>query len=389
MLKGARVFEFEQISHALQQKAHETVLEINLDALIHNLNYYHSRLQAGTRMMAMVKAGSYGMGSFEVANALQLHKVDYLAVAYADEGVELRKAGITLPIMVMNPDHDSFDAIIGHNLEPEIYSFRVLTMLEDAIRRNLLPRNKPVKIHLKIDTGMHRLGFEAADIEAALDQILANRRIYVQSVFTHLASSDVPADDDFTRSQIHLFTKLADQIIDKVGHPVLKHVLNTAAINRYPDAQFDMVRLGIGLYGIAPIESEQQELQNVSALKSTISQIKHIAAGETIGYGRAGKADQDMLLATIPIGYADGFHRILSNGRGHIFIKNKLVPVIGNICMDMTMADVTGLEVKEGDEVVIFGNERSISELAHEMGTIPYEILTGISKRVKRVYFQE
>lgn len=389
LLKGARVFEFEQISHALQQKAHETVLEINLDALIHNLNYYRSKLQTGTRMMAMVKAGSYGMGSFEVANALQLHKVDYLAVAYADEGVELRKAGITLPIMVMNPDHDSFDAIIGHNLEPEIYNFRVLAMLEDAIRRNLLPRNKPVKIHLKIDTGMHRLGFEAADIELALERITANRRMYVQSVFTHLASSDVPADDSFTRSQINLFVELADHIINKVGHPVLKHVLNTAAINRYPNAQFDMVRLGIGLYGIAPLASEQQELQNVSALKSTISQIKHIAAGETIGYGRVGKATHDMLLATIPIGYADGFHRILSNGRGHIFIKNKLVPVIGNICMDMTMAEVTGLDVKEGDEVVIFGNERTLIELAREMETIPYEILTGISKRVKRVYFQE
>ena len=389
LLKGARMFEFERIGQALQQKAHETVMEINLNALIHNLNYYRGKLKNGTRLMAMVKAGSYGVGSFEVANALQFHKADYLAVAYADEGVELRKAGIKIPIMVMNPDEESFDGIIAYNLEPEIYNIRVLEMLEKAILRNIIPRNKPVKIHLKVDTGMHRLGFEEKDIEAVTGRIKANSRIYLQSVFSHLASGDRTDHAEFTKEQITVFGRIADRVIEIVEHPVLRHILNTAGISAYPEASFDMVRLGIGLYGVSPFEEEQPELECVGQLKSTISQIKHIPAGETIGYGRAGIADKDMLLATIPIGYADGLSRILSNGRGHLFIKDRLVPIIGSVCMDMTMVDVTGLDVKEGDAVVVFGKNRSIKDLADEMETIPYEILTGISRRVKRVYFQE
>jgi alanine racemase len=389
LLKGARIFEFERIGQALQHKAHETMMEINLDALIHNLNYYRGKLENGTKLMAMVKAGSYGVGSFEVANALQFHKVDYLAVAYADEGVELRKAGIKTPIMVMNPDEESFDGIIGYNLEPEIYNFRVLEMLEKAIRRNIIPRNKPVKIHLKVDTGMHRLGFEEKDIEEVTQRIKTNPRMYLQSVFSHLASSDRPDHREFTQRQIEAFGRMAEKVSGIVERRVIKHILNTAGISAFPEARFDMVRLGIGLYGISPFGEEQNELRCVGQLKSTISQIKHIPAGETIGYGRAGVAEKDMLLATIPIGYADGLSRILSNGRGHLYIKDRLVPIIGNVCMDMTMVDVTGLEVKEGDPVEVFGEHRSINQLAVEMGTIPYEILTGISRRVKRVYFQE
>ena len=389
LLKGARVFEFEQIGQALQQKAHETVFEINLNALMHNLNYYRSKISQSTKMMAMVKASSYGNGSFEIANALQFHKTDYLAVAYADEGIELRKAGITLPIMVMNPDGESLDGIIAHNLEPEIYNFRVLGMLEKAIRRNIIPRNKPVKLHLKIDTGMHRLGFEENDTDELIKLIKANSRLYVQSILTHLAASDDPTQKEFSEQQIMTFTRISDVMIVNLGYNVLRHVLNTAGITAFPHAQLDMVRLGIGLYGISPDKAEQPHLENVSTMKSSISQIKTIGQGKTIGYGRSGKAEQEMKLATVPIGYADGLSRSLSNGHGHLMIGGKLVPIVGNVCMDMCMADVTGMNVKEGDEVIVFGKERSINDLATEMGTIPYEILTGISKRVKRVYFQE
>ncbi len=389
LLKGARIFEFEQISQALQQKAHETVFEINLNALVHNLNYYRSKINPSTKLMVMVKASSYGNGSFEIANALQFHKTDYLAVAYADEGIELRKAGINIPIMVMNPDEESMDSIIGYNLEPEIYSFRVLDLLETAIRRNIIPKNKPVKIHIKLDTGMHRLGFCEPDIDQLIERIAANSRIYTETIFTHLATSDQPDQDEFTRFQISLFEKISDTIIRKLNYPILRHVLNTAGIIAYPEAQFDMVRLGIGLYGISPTESEQKELQNVSSLKTTISQLKKIKKGETIGYNRAGLATYDMLVATTPIGYADGLTRRLSNGRGHLMVQGKLVPIVGNVCMDMCMIDVTGLNVKEGDEVIVFDNNRSILQLAKEMETIPYEVMTAISKRVKRVYFQE
>jgi Alr-MurF fusion protein len=389
LLKGARIFTFEQIGQALQQKAHDTVFEINLDALVHNLNYYRSKIDKSTRLMAMVKASSYGNGSFEIANALQFHNVDYLAVAFTDEGVELRKAGIHLPIMVMNPDEESFDGIIGYNLEPEIYSFRILDLLENAIRRNIIPINKPVKIHVKIDTGMHRLGFCESEMKELTQRINANPRIYVRSIFTHLASSNHPEQNDFTRHQIALFEKLSAQFGEEITYPFLRHVLNTAGITAFPDAQFDMVRLGIGLYGISPFDHEQQELRNVSSMRSTISQIKAIRKGESVGYSRAGIATDDMEVATVPVGYADGLSRVLSNGRGSLKVKGKLAPIVGNVCMDMCMIDVTGLDAKEGDEVVIFDQDRSVKQFADEMGTIPYEVLTGISKRVKRVYFQE
>jgi len=389
LLKGARVFEFEQISKALQQKTHETILEINLNALIQNLNYFRTKLNQDTRIMAMVKAYSYGSGSFEIANTLQFHHVDYLAVAYADEGVELRKAGIAVPIMVMNPDEQSFDAIIKHNLEPEIFSFRILDMLEKTIRKSLLPRNKPVKIHIKLDTGMHRLGFTSSDIPELIERIIANKLIYTQSVFSHLAASEDASEDDFTRQQIERFRTMSTQIVNAVDHDVLLHILNSAGISRHPDAQFDMVRLGIGLYGIDRTKEDAAMLENVNTLKSTISQIKTVKPGETIGYNRGYKAEKEMQIGIVPIGYADGLNRELGNGTGKLYLKGHTAPIVGHVCMDMCMIDISGIGAKEGDEVIIFGKEIPIQQLAGQMDTIPYEILSGISRRVRRVYYYE
>ncbi len=389
LLKGARMFEFEQISQSLQQKAHETVLEINLNSLIHNYNYYKSKIGSSAKIMAMVKAFSYGSGSFEIANALQFHRVDYLAVAYADEGIELRKSGINVPIMVMNPDEESLDGIILHSLEPEIYNFRILDLLEKAIRKNIIPPNKPVKVHVKLDTGMHRLGFEETNLDELISRLHRNKYIYLQSVFSHLAASDSSKHDDFTKKQIALFDKMSHKLAAEAEHPVLRHILNSGGIMRFPDARFDMVRLGISMYGITGNNEEEKYIKNVSSLKSTISQIKKIKKGETVGYKRNWKAGRDTKLAVVPVGYADGLSRILSNGKGKLFVKGKAVPIIGDVCMDMCMIDVTDINAKEGDKVEIFGDTYSISQLAKDMGTIPYEVLTGISRRVKRIYFQE
>ncbi len=389
LLKGARMFEFERISQALQQKTHETVLEINLNSLVHNLNHYRAKLDPETKIMAMVKAFSYGTGSFEIANALQFHRIDYLAVAYADEGIELRKAGITVPIMVMNPDEQSLDSIIQHHLEPEIYSLRILELLEKAIKKNILPKNKPIKIHIKLDSGMHRLGFMEEDIDSLIKKLWENKMLYVQSIFSHLAASEDPAQDDFTRFQIEQFRRMGDRITSVVDHPVLMHILNSAGITRFPEARFDMVRLGISLYGIAEVLEDQEKLEAVGTLRSTISQIKTLQSGDSVGYNRSYTAEKELRMAVVPIGYADGLTRVLGNGKGSLVVKGKRVPIIGNVCMDMCMIDVSGLDVKEGDEVIIFGKEKSVTELATEMGTIAYEVLTGISRRVKRVYFHE
>jgi len=388
LLKGARIFGFERITESLQQKTHETVLEINLNALVHNLNYYRALLDPGVKVMAMVKAFSYGSGSFEIANTLQFHQIDYLTVAYADEGVELRKAGIKLPIMVMNPDEESFDAIIKYHLEPEIYSFRVLKMLEAALLRMTI-NSQPVGIHIKIDTGMHRLGFDPIEIDELIKQIKGRATIKVKSVFSHLAASDSEKNDDFTRHQISLFRMISERICIEFDYPILRHIANTAAITRFPEAHFDMVRLGIGLYGIAPLADEQDYLENVSTLRSVISQIKHVLPPDTVGYNRRYKAKKETTIAIVPIGYADGLSRALSNGIGHLRVKGKFVPIVGSICMDMTMIDISGINAHEGDEVLIFGKDLPIARLADEMGSIPYEILTGISQRVKRVYYQE
>ncbi|MFC2111237.1 bifunctional UDP-N-acetylmuramoyl-tripeptide:D-alanyl-D-alanine ligase/alanine racemase [Bacteroidota bacterium] len=389
LLKGARKFEFENINKILQQKAHETVLEINLNSIIHNLNYYRSILNPSTKIMAMVKAFSYGSGSYEIANVLQFHNIDYLAVAYADEGVELRKTGISLPIMVMNPDEQSFDAMITHNLEPEIYSFKVLGLLEKAIERNLIQTNKPIGIHLKFDTGMHRLGFEKKDLDKLIQKLKNNTQIILKSVFSHLAASEESIHDDFTKNQIELFTDISKKIKAEFNYDILIHILNSAGISRFKDSHFDMVRLGISLYGIATDISQQHALENVSTLKSTISQIKQIDYNDTIGYNRSWIAKRRTKIATIPIGYADGLNRMLGNGVGKVWINGRFAPIVGNICMDMSMLDITDISAEEGDDVIIFGKEYSISDLANDIDTIPYEILTNVSRRVKRVYFYE
>ncbi|MFH2141504.1 MAG: bifunctional UDP-N-acetylmuramoyl-tripeptide:D-alanyl-D-alanine ligase/alanine racemase [Bacteroidota bacterium] len=384
LLKGARQFEFERISNILQQKIHETVLEINLNAVVKNLNFFRSLLKPTTKIMVMVKAFSYGSGIFEIANLLQYQRIDYLAVAFTDEGIELRKAGIHIPIIVLNPEIQSFDAMIQNNLEPEIYSHRILDMFNEAVLRNKV--NK-FNIHLKLDTGMHRLGFIESDISDLINKITRKDQLHVVSIFSHLAAADEKKHDQFTKQQIEEFNNLSKQIINKLHYPVIRHILNSSGIERFSDYQFDMVRVGIGIYGISSVY--KNNLENVSTLKSSISQIKRVEKTDTIGYNRKGKLNETSTIATVPIGYADGLSRKLSNGLGKMLINGKFAPIIGNICMDMCMIDVSNIEAEEGDEVIIFGNDYPITEIAKLLETIPYEIMTGISRRVKRVYFHE
>lgn len=385
LLKGARDYHFDQLASVLQSKAHETVLEIDLSAMIHNLNYFRKLLKPGVKTMAMVKAFSYGSGMAEIARLLEFHQVNYLAVAIADEGVALRKAGISIPIVIMNPEEHSFDMMFEHLLEPNIYSVRLLDQFMASAQRNAVC-NFP--IHVKIDTGMKRLGFETVDeINYVLEKVKRGNVLHISSVFTHLAASDDIEEDGFTQIQFHRFEKLAKIIQNNTDHHVMLHALNSAGIERFPQNQYDMIRLGIGLYGISPIN--QQALENVSTLKTTVSQIRLVEKGETIGYGRRGIAEEEMRIATLPIGYADGFNRRLSNGVGKVWINGELAPVVGNVCMDMCMVDVTDIDTKEGDRVVVFGKELSPSEMAKVLETIPYEVFTSISQRVKRVYFQE
>ncbi len=389
LLKGARIFEFERINRILQQKVHETVFEINLSALVENLNFFRSKLHPQTKVMAMVKAFSYGSGSFEIANILQFHQVDYLAVAYVDEGVELRNAGIQLPIMVMNPEEYAFDLMIKHQLEPEIFNFRALRLLNKAIRRNQLPQNKPVKIHIKLETGMHRLGFHEEELDELIHRLNNNPLMDVQSVFSHLVASDKPALDDFSREQIERFRRMADKLREGLPQPFLLHLLNSSGIIRFPEAQFDMVRLGIGLYGISSLSETARKLQNVTSLRSEIAQIKEIKAGESVGYNRSFIAKKTHRIATVSVGYADGLFRSLGNGKFSFWVHGQAAPIVGDICMDMCMIDVTGMEVKEGDPVIVFNGEHPVTELAAAAQTIPYEVLSRISRRVKRVYYHE
>lgn len=390
LIKGARTFGFERISKALQQKAHETILEINLNAVVHNLNLFRSRLKPETKLMVMVKAFSYGAGSFEIANTLQFHRVDYLAVAYADEGVELRKAGISLPIMVMNPEEQSFDAMIRYKLEPEIYSFRLLNHFTDVLKHRSKELNiERIPIHIELETGMQRLGFTEEELNELVIRIKNNKYIKVASVFSHLVASDESVHDDFTKEQIKLFDKMSSQLCAHFNYPVIRHIINSAGVLRFPDAQFDMARLGIGLHGVAATANEQRQLEMVSTLKTTVSQIRQIKAGQTIGYNRKGVAKQDMTIATVGIGYADGLNRKLGNGVGKMLVMGQFAPIVGSICMDMTMIDISGIPAREGTEVIVFGQDYSILEIAKQLDTIPYEVLTGISERVKRVYFQE
>ncbi len=380
LLKGARSFGFERVVHRLQRKIHGTVMEVDLDAMVHNLNYFRSQLRPGVKMMAMVKAFAYGSGSEEVANLLQFHKVDYLGVAYADEGVELRKNQIALPIMVMNPSEEGFETLLRHQLEPEVYSLRLLRSLIHFLAGRLC------RIHLKLDTGMHRLGFTEETLGEALDLLRQHTHLEVASVFTHLAGSDEARHDDFSRQQVERFSKMVAQVETALGYRPLRHVLNSPGIMRFPQYQFGMVRLGIGLYGVNPTQ-DHAPLRPVATLKTVISQIKVIAPGETVGYGRWGKAEQEMTLATIAIGYADGFSRAFSRGVGAVLVHGQRAPVVGNVCMDMTMVDITGIAAQEGDEVIVFGEGLPIHEVAARIHTIPYEILTSTSERVKRVFY--
>jgi Alr-MurF fusion protein len=387
LIKGARPFKFERISKRLEYKSHETVLEINLDALIHNLNFFKSRLKADTRLMVMVKAFSYGIGSFEIAHLLEYEKVAYLAVAYADEGIDLRKAGVKLPIMVMNPDSGSFESLIRNNLEPELYSLRILREFAATIER--MQVNRPHPVHLKLDTGMHRLGFEAPEVQEVISLLKRSPMIKVASVFTHLSSSEDASGDDFTRLQLQRFKEMADNVEQELGQKFLRHALNSNGILRFSEAQYDMVRLGIGLYGYVSDPLMAASLKPSARLRTLISQIKEVQAGEYVGYGRSGKITKPTRIATVPVGYADGLSRQLGNGKGGVWINDNIAPIVGNVCMDMCMVDVTEIACAEGDEVEVFGENISIETLASQMNTIPYEVISNISRRVKRVYYRD
>ncbi|MFW6290632.1 MAG: alanine racemase [Mariniphaga sp.] len=384
LIKGAREFTFEKISGALQQKAHQTVLEIDLNALVHNLNVFRGLLLPATKIMVMVKAFSYGSGDVEIARVLQFQNVDYLAVAVADEGIELRNAGIHTPVIVMNPEEQSFQNIIDYQLEPNIYNLELLQNFEKAVVQHA-KTNFPV--HLKLDTGMNRLGFKTEqELERLIHLLSKSDGLKVVSVFTHLSASDDPSFDEFTKAQIAKFHSWQRKISAALSYPVDSHILNSAGIERFTESQMDMVRLGIGLYGVSVTGLP---LENISTFKSIVSQIKYAAPGESVGYSRKERIDRETKVAVVPVGYADGLDRKLGNRNGKAWIKGNYAPVIGNICMDMIMLDVTGLDVQPGDEVEFFGPHIPVTKVAEQAGTIAYEILTGISQRVKRIYLYD
>ncbi|AKD55626.1 bifunctional UDP-N-acetylmuramoyl-tripeptide:D-alanyl-D-alanine ligase/alanine racemase [Spirosoma radiotolerans] len=405
LVKGARPFSFERIVHRLERKVHGTVLEINLDALTHNLNYYRERIArsedaasrpSDTKLMVMVKAFAYGSGSAEVAQLLQYHRVDYLAVAYADEGVSLRQNGVDLPIMVMNPAPETFATLLEYKLEPELYSLRMLREWGSYIReqsRSVAGESAAgatgYPVHLKIDTGMHRLGFVESEIPTVADYLIHNPALRVATVFSHLVGADDAQFNTFTETQYACFIRNTTVLESALGYRPTRHLLNSAGIVRFPEYKLDMVRLGIGLYGVEAAQIDQAALQPVGTLRTVISQIKTVQAGESVGYSRRGVLDHDARIATLAIGYADGYDRRLGNGIGEVWVNGTRCPTVGNVCMDMTMIDVTAASASEGDEVIIFGPELPITGLAQRIGTIPYEILTGVSERVKRVFFKE
>ncbi len=385
LIKGARQFALEKVSKLLQQKQHQTVLEINLTALRNNLQIIKLELNPEVKIMAMVKAFGYGSGAYEVATELEQAGINYLGVAYTDEAVDLRKAGVQLPIMIMNSDVNDFENIISYQLEPEVYSFNLLEQLINFVKENNL---SAIPIHLKVDTGMHRLGFVQADVPALIKKLKEENYFKVVSVFSHLAASDDAALDKFSHQQITEFGSIAAEIESALGYTIIKHIANSAAIHRLPAAQFNMVRLGIGMFGVSS-QAAEKGLQQVATLKTSIAQIKLVKKGEAVGYGRHAVVGEDTLVATVRVGYADGYHRSLGNGVGKMLLNGKLVPTLGNICMDMTMLNVNGLEAMEGNEVIVFGKDLPVLTLAGWANSIPYEILTGISQRVKRVYYKE
>lgn len=385
LLKGARKFGFDQVTELLVKKVHETILEVNLNNVVENLNHYRSFLKPTTKLVCMIKADAYGSGSVEIAKTLQDHRVDYLAVAVADEGVTLRRNGITANVMIMNPEMTAFKTMFDYDLEPEVYSFRLLEALIRAAEKEGIT---DYPVHVKLDTGMHRLGFDpTADMKRLIDRLKHQNAIIPRSVFSHFVGSDSDAFDDFSARQFALFDAGSKQLQAAFGHKILRHMDNSAGIEHFPERQMDMCRLGLGLYGVDPRTNAM--LQNVSTLKTTILQMHSVKAGETVGYSRKGVIEHDSLIAAIPIGYADGLDRRLGNRRCYCLVNGKKAPYVGNICMDVAMIDVTGIDCREGDSVEIFGDHLPVTVLSDVLETIPYEVLTGVSTRVKRVYFQD
>ncbi|MFN3020237.1 bifunctional UDP-N-acetylmuramoyl-tripeptide:D-alanyl-D-alanine ligase/alanine racemase [Chryseobacterium sp. TY3] len=386
LLKGARKFEVERIKDILELRKHETRLEVNLNALLHNINVHKSLLKPETKMMAMVKANAYGLGSFEISEFLQHHHIDYFGVAVADEGSDLRKKGITTPIIVMNPEQHSYRMVIEYNLEPEIYSLRVLELFCKELKKLGITEKYP--IHIKLETGMHRLGFKDQEIPQLVD-FISNNNVKVQSIFSHLATADMPEEKSYVEFQLENFEKTSNNLINLLGYQPIRHILNSSGILNYTDKQYDMVRIGIGMMGIAYNDEIKKKLQNTVSFKTVISQISDINIGETVGYGRRFKAEKESKIATIPVGYADGIPRSVGNKIGSLSVQNQLVPIVGTVCMDMLMIDVSNVTAKEGDDVVIFSEKPSLMDFARYCNTIPYEVLTSISSRVKRVYIKD
>ena len=388
LLKGARKFCFEHITELLEQKVHETILEVDLNAVVNNLNYYRSFMKPETKMVCMIKADAYGAGAVEIARTLQDHRVDYLAVAVADEGVTLRKAGITQNIIVMNPEISSFKALFDYDLEPEVYSFHLLDALVKAARKEGIAG---WPIHIKLDTGMHRLGFGINDMERLIDVLKRQQAVIPRSVFSHFVGSDSYDFDNFSTQQFELFIKGSSQLQSAFSHKILRHICNSAGIEHFPERQLDMCRLGIGLYGVNPLDGNSQgngmKLQPVSTLKTTILQLRRVPKDETVGYSRKGILTRDSVIAAIPIGYADGLDRHLGNRHGYCLVNGQKAEYVGNICMDVALIDVTDLPCEEGDTVEIFGKNLPVTVLSDVLETIPYELLTSVSNRVKRVYF--
>ena len=384
LIKGARKFGFDELTEAVEKKVHETILEVNLGALVENFNYYRSLLKPNTKMVCMVKASAYGAGAIEVARTLQDHRVDYLAVAVADEGAELRKAGIHANILIMNPEMTAFKTMFDYKLEPEVYSFHWLEALIDAAEKEGIT-NFP--IHIKLDTGMHRLGFAPSEIPELIKRLKNQNALIARSVFSHFVGSDSEEFDAFTCRQMNTFLKASNELQAAFSHKILRHICNSAGIERFPSIQLDMVRLGLGLYGINPITNDV--MHNVCTLKTTILQIHDVPADETVGYSRKGHLTRPSRIAAIPIGYADGLNRHLGNGHCYCLVNGKKAPYVGNICMDVCMIDVTDIDCKEGDKVEIFGDNLPVTVLSDTLDTIPYEVLTSVSNRVKRIYFQD
>lgn len=386
LIKGARKFQTEKLKNHLELQKHDTVLEVNLNALLHNINIHKSYLKPETKMMAMVKAFAYGTGGYEIAEFLQHHHIDYLGVAYADEGADLRKNGITVPIMVMNPEQHSYDAIIDYQLEPEIYSFRVLDLFCEKLQEKGIQEKYP--IHIKLETGMHRLGFKENELDDLIHH-LKSKNVVVKTTFSHLSTADMPDEAAYAKQQLKTYDRMSSKLIQGLGYQPIRHILNSPGITTYPEYQYDMVRIGIGMYGISYDEKIKSQLRSVVTFKTVISQISEVHSGESVGYSRRFKPEKNTRIATVPVGYADGIPRLIGNGIGKIGIKNQLVPIVGNICMDMMMVNIGDLEAQEGDEVIIFNSKPDLETFSGYCQTIPYEVLTSISRRVKRIYIKD